>query len=56
MLLLQRVLHSKSYSTIIAILVFIVQLNLTLMNNGYNELPDITIMDLRMYAYLLYCE
>ena len=30
-----------------------IQLNL-IMNPGYNELPDITNIDLRMYTYLLY--
>ena len=34
-----------------------VQLNLSLMNHGYNDHPDITNIDLtRMYTYLLYCE
>ena len=33
-----------------------VQLNLTIMNPGYTELPDIMYIDLRMYTYLLYCE
>ena len=32
----------------------VVQLNLAIMNSGYNELPDITSIDLRMYTYLLY--
>ena len=31
-----------------------IQSNLTIMNPGYNELPDITNIDLRMYTYLLY--
>ena len=34
----------------------VLQSNLVTMNPGYNELPDITNTDLRMYAYLLYCE
>ena len=33
----------------------IIQLNLTIMNPGYNELSDITYIDLRMYAYLRIC-
>ena len=33
-----------------------IQLNLSIMNPGYNELPDITNIDLRMYTYLLYCK
>ena len=28
------------------------QLNLTIMNPGYNELPDITNIDLRIYTYV----
>ena len=31
------------------------QLNLSIMNPGYNELPDVTNIDHRMYTYLLYC-
>ena len=33
-----------------------VQSNLTIMNPGYNELPDITNINLRMYCYLLQCK
>ena len=29
-----------------------IQLNLTIMNPGYNELSDITNIDLRMYTYV----
>ena len=32
------------------------QLNLSIMNPGYNELPNIIGIDLRMYTYLLYCK
>ena len=32
----------------------VIQSNLTITNPGYNELPDITNIDLRMYTYLLH--
>ena len=33
-----------------------IQLNLSIMNPGHNELPDTTNIDLKMYTYLLYCK
>ena len=38
--------HTAMYCTVY------IQSNLTIMNLGYNELPDITNIDLRMYTYL----
>ena len=36
------------------VVLLFMQLNITIMNPGYNELPDVTNIDLRMYTYLLY--
>ena len=38
-------IHNYNYSC------RILQSNLTIMNPGYNEFPDITNIDLRMYTY-----
>ena len=46
--------HYQRFHCVLVRLYIHIQSNLSIMNPGYNELPDITNIDFRMYTYLLY--